>query len=290
MLRVPEISPLAFGPGFLGQRYAPAIVSGRERDPEDLRSGETATLPLLKLEHIHHPSSVTSGQLERRMLLWRQLEKNFLKNRKIDSFQAHHDLYLKAAGLMKPEVKDAFDLTQETPKVRERYGPGLFGQGCLLARRLVERGVPLVEVALGEGLAWDTHQDNFLRVQQLSRELDAGWGTLIMELQERGLLDSTTILWIGEFGRTPVVNANGGRDHFPNAWSCVFAGGGIAGGQAFGKTSNDGSVVTENQVAIGDILATLSAALGVSPANENMTNLHRPIKIAEGNPIREILA
>jgi uncharacterized protein (DUF1501 family) len=191
---------------------------------------------------------------------------------------------------MTPEVRDAFNLANEPAKVRERYGPGLFGQGCLLARRLVQRGVPFVEVALGDGLAWDTHEDNFNRVRRLSAELDAGWATLMTELEERGLLDSTTILWMGEFGRTPTINANGGRDHFPAAWSCVFAGGGIAGGQAFGRTSDDGTKVEENQVAIGDVLATLSNALGVSPDHENVTSSNRPIKIAEGVPISDILA
>jgi uncharacterized protein (DUF1501 family) len=142
----------------------------------------------------------------------------------------------------------------------------------------VERGVPFVEVALGDGLGWDTHQDNFRRVQQLSTELE-----------DRGLLESTTILWISEFGRTPVINANAGRDHFPAAWSCVFAGGGIHGGQAYGRTSADGMKVEENEVAIGDVLATLSTALGVPPDRENITPAKRPIKIAEGKPIQDIL-
>ena len=109
------------------------------------------------------------------------------------------------------------------------------------------------------------------------------------ELDEHGLLDSTTILWMGEFGRTPAINANGGRDHFPAAWSCVFAGGGIAGGQPYGRTSDDGTKIEENKVAIGDVLATLSTALGVSPDHENVTSANRPIKIAEGTPISEIL-
>jgi len=174
--------------------------------------------------------------------------------------------------------------------VRSKYGPGQFGQGCLLARRLVERGVPFVEVALGDSGAWDTHQDNFTQVRTLSEQLDAGWATLMTELQERGLLDSTTILWMGEFGRTPTINANAGRDHFPAAWSCVFGGGGIQGGQAYGRTSADGTVVEENKVDIGDILATLCAALGVAPDEENITPAARPVKIAEGSPIRDILA
>jgi uncharacterized protein (DUF1501 family) len=192
--------------------------------------------------------------------------------------------------MMRPEVRAAFDLSQEPDPVREKYGPGMFGQGCLLARRLVERGVPFVEVSLGAGLGWDTHADNFNLVKKLSEELDAGWGALMTELSERGLLDDTTIVWMGEFGRTPVINSMGGRDHFPNAWSCVLAGGGVKGGQAYGRTSDDGMKVEEKPAAIGDVLATLCEALGVPPDTENMAMGERPIKIAEGTPIAELLA
>jgi len=150
--------------------------------------------------------------------------------------------------------------------------------------------VPFVEVSLGDGLGWDTHQDNFKLVKDLSAQLDAGWGTLMSELQERGLLDSTTIVWMGEFGRTPTINNNKGRDHFPTAWSCVLGGGGIKGGQAYGKTSPDGNKVEENMVGIGDVLATVCSAVGVPPDTENITAGDRPIKIAEGKAIADILA
>lgn len=286
----PEISPPAFGPGFLGQRYAPAIVDAYAPQRPPTNTDSSSKLAGLRLQHIEHPAGVTPQQAERRQALWNTLERNFLKARNTDSLRAHHDLYRKAASLMTAEVREAFDLSQESAHVRERYGAGLFGQGCLLARRLVERGVPFVEVALGDGLAWDTHDDNFNKVRDLSSQLDAGWATLMTELAERGLLDSTTILWAGEFGRTPTINGNGGRDHFPAAWSCVLGGGGIAGGQAYGRTSADGNVVEENKVAIGDVLATLSTALGVSPEHENLASGDRPIKIAEGTPISELLA
>jgi uncharacterized protein (DUF1501 family) len=137
---------------------------------------------------------------------------------------------------------------------------------------------------------WDTHQNNFAAVKRLSAELDAGWGTLMQELTDRKLLETTTILWIGEFGRTPTINPQGGRDHFPAAWTCVFGGGGIKGGQAFGKTSEGGQEVDEGKVDIPDILATLSAAVGVDPEEKNISEQGRPIKIAEGTPIKEILA
>jgi uncharacterized protein (DUF1501 family) len=243
----------------------------------------------MKLDDLELPSGVDELQATRRMKLWNAMEQKFLHDRKADSFAAHNALYRKAADLMRPEVRAAFDLSEESDDVRKKYGRGQFGQGCLLARRLVERGVPFVEVALGDGLGWDTHIDNFDKVEELSGQLDAGWATLMRELDERGLLDSTTILWMGEFGRTPVINPQAGRDHFPAAWSCVFAGGGINGGQAYGRTSADGMTVEEGQATIGDVLATLSTALGVPPDTENMT-ADRPIKIAEGAPIEDILA
>jgi uncharacterized protein (DUF1501 family) len=282
-----QISPAAFGPGFLGPSYAPAIVGQSGGGvPGILRGSRFAEL---KLDDLELPSGVDELQATRRMKLWNAMEQKFLHDRKADSFAAHNALYRKAADLMRPEVRAAFDLSEEPDDVRKKYGRGLFGQGCLLARRLVERGVPFVEVALGDGLGWDTHADNFDKVEELSGQLDAGWATLMRELDERGLLESTTILWMGEFGRTPVINPMAGRDHFPAAWSCVFAGGGINGGQAYGRTSPDGMTVEEGQATIGDILATLCTALGVPPDNENIT-ADRPIKIAEGAPIEAILA
>jgi arylsulfatase A-like enzyme len=284
-----EINPAAFGPGFLGPGFAPAIV-GSNAGGSTPPPAPPQQLVDLKLEDLELPAGVDADQAARRMKLWRELQKKFFTGAQADSYDAHHALYRSAADMMRPEVRAAFDLSAEPDKVRRRYGTGLFGQGCLLARRLVERGVPFVEVALGGGLAWDTHQDNFRQVRRLSEELDSGWAALMSELQERGLLDSTTILWISEFGRTPVINSSAGRDHFPAAWTCVFAGGGIKGGQAYGRTSADGTAVEENKVGIGDVLATLCGALGVPPDHENYTPAERPIKLAEGTPIQDLLA
>ena len=193
---------------------------------------------------------------------------------------------------MRSEAAKTFDLSGESETIRDAYGRGRFGQGCLMARRLVETGVPFVEVSLGGfGLSnWDTHRDNFSRVRQLSAELDAGWATLMSDLAARGLLESTTILWMGEFGRTPRIFPGGGRNHYPAAWTAVFAGGGIQGGAAFGKTSPDGMTVVDNKVSEGDVLATLCRALGVDPATENISEQGRPIRIAEGTAIEEILS
>ena len=123
----------------------------------------------------------------------------------------------------------------------------------------------------------------------LSEQLDAGWATLMQELDERGLLDRTTFLWAGEFGRTPTINPSGGRDHFPQAFSCVLAGGGVAGGQAYGKTNESGAEIVEGKIDQQDLLATLCSALGVDPLDENVAEGGRPIAIAEGNVIDEVL-
>jgi uncharacterized protein (DUF1501 family) len=194
--------------------------------------------------------------------------------------------------LAESPLAGAFDLRQESDAVRRAYGVSQFGQGCLMARRLIEHGVPVVEVSLSgsNALGWDSHTDNFNIVKNLSQQLDLGWSRLMIELKERGLLESTTIAWMGEFGRTPEINPNGGRDHFPDAWSCVLGGGHIAGGAVVGKTSDSGKEVVDRPVSVPELLATICAAVGVDPQKENVSDERRPIKIVDGQPISELLA
>src|SRR5262249_40677091 len=209
---------------------------------------------------------------------------------------SHKAAYERAVKLMKTSAGKAFDLKEEKDAVRGRYGRNLFGQGCLLARRLVERGVPFVEVTLSGVAAgaagWATHADTFNQVRNLCGVLDPAWAALMGDLQERGLLDSTTIVWMGEFGRTPVINPSTGRDHYPNAWSVVLAGGGIKGGQAYGKTSKDGTTVEEKPVTVPDLVATVATALGLNPEKQNSPTAARPTRIADkrAKPIKEVLA
>jgi uncharacterized protein (DUF1501 family) len=190
---------------------------------------------------------------------------------------------------MKESAAKAFDLTEEKAKTRDAYGRNRFGLGCLLARRLVERGVPFVEVTLG---GWDTHDNNFAQVKNLCDTLDPAWAALLADLKDRGLLEITTVVWMGEFGRTPGINPRNGRDHYPNAWSVVLGGGGIKGGQAIGKTSNDGMKVEERPVSVPDLLATICHAIGIDPAKQNMSNVNRPIRIVDqsAKPITEALS
>jgi hypothetical protein len=283
-------NPAAFSPGFLGPRYAPATVGANDQPQTPLGASAYAQL---KLDNLKLPPGVDQEQADKRFQLWNSVQQSFLKSRPGGSPSAHDLVYRRAVRLMRSEAAAAFDLDQEPAVVRDAYGRGRFGQGCLLARRLIERGVPFVEVTLGgfeaNSIGWDTHQNNFTAVKSLSAELDAGWSTLMQELKDRGLLESTTIIWMGEFGRTPKINEQGGRDHFPNAWSCVLAGGGIRGGQAYGSTSADGMSVAENTVTAGVVLATLCAALGIDPHKQNTTAFGRPIQITEDNPIKDIL-
>ena len=280
----------AFSPGFLGPRYAALTVGAT--DGLTAQPQAAGSYAQLKVDDL--APGVDKSQFAGRVELWRMFESRFVANHRGASPAAHQTVYERALKLMDSSAAQAFDLSQEPAAIRDAYGTGRFGQGCLMARRLIEAGVSFVEVTLGSlsqnTFGWDTHVSNFPAVKSLSAELDAGWGTLMKELAERGLLDSTTILWIGEFGRTPTINPQGGRDHFPAAWTCVFAGGGIQGGQAYGKTSAGGEEVEEGKVDIPDILATLSTALGVDPTTQNISEQGRPIKIAEGKAINEILA
>jgi hypothetical protein len=282
----------AYGPGFLGPKYAPLTVGATDNLP--LTQGDMPQYASLRVDDLARPDNVSQQQFNKRLKLWRLLQDGFLKTHHSASPIAHDTVYRRALKLMDSNISEAFELDDEPDAVRDAYGRGRFGQGCLMARRLIERGVGFVEVSLGMfdggNIGWDTHQNNFPALKQLSGELDSGWASLMKELDERGLLESTTILWMGEFGRTPAINESAGRDHFPAAWTCVFGGGGIQGGQAYGETSDNGTEVVEGKANETDVLATLCSALGIEPSKENISGQGRPIKIAEGKPIADILA
>lgn len=280
----------AFGPGFLGPRFGPLIVGASDIPGSMANNGQG--FPELKVQALERSAAVTEARMNKRLAIWKNLQTEFLATRS-GAAKTHNTVYDGAVQLMNSQDAKAFDLSEEPEKLREEYGRTVFGQGCLLARRLVERGVAFVEVSLGTssgGVGWDTHSDNFNAVEQLSADLDAGWATLMRDLDDRGLLESTTILWMGEFGRTPTINPNAGRDHFPAAWSTVLAGGGIAGGQAYGKTNAGGTEVVDGRIGVEDLLSTLCQALGVSPTASQMANTGRPIPIADGTPIKAVLS
>jgi uncharacterized protein (DUF1501 family) len=247
----------------------------------------------LKVQALDRLADISESRMQRRLEMWKRLQADFLAANRGNAARTHNTVYAGAVELMNSRDAKAFDLSTEPEKLREEYGRSVFGQGCLLARRLIEQGVACVEVSLGTssgGAGWDTHTGNFSAVKTLSAELDAGWATLMKDLEGRGLLDSTTILWMGEFGRTPQINSNAGRDHFPGAWSTVLAGGGIAGGQAWGQTSADGTTVVDGRISVADLLATLCEAVGIESDASQIDNNGRPIPITDGIPIQAVLS
>lgn len=256
------------GGGFLGVEYDPFEVARPGRVPEDVEPG------------------VARDRFDRRLRL---LDKLGARDARFEPRAAdHRALYRRAARLSGSPRLEAFDLDRESASIRDAYGDSEFGRGALLARRLVEIGVPFVEVRLG---GWDTHQDNFERSRNLSAQVDPAFAALVRDLRSRGLLDSTLIVWMGEFGRTPRVNPRGGRDHFPRAFSVALAGAGIAGGQVIGRTSDDGTTVIDRPVTVPDLFASMARALHINPDKENTATLGRPVPIVTGgSPVGELFA
>ncbi len=284
-------NPAAFSSGFLGPKYAPLIVG-----ESGVLGGPGGNKVSLKVDDLAPPGDVGLARADARLGLRDVLAKDFLASRPGISPSSHQDAYRRAVKMMRSPAVKAFELDEEPAAVRDAYGRNAFGQGCLLARRLVERGVPFVEVTLSAAdgsmaFGWDTHQKNFDAVEKLSQVLDPAWATLMTDLRSRGLLDSTLIVWMGEFGRTPKINKDAGRDHFPAAWTTVLAGGGIKGGQAVGDTGPDGMAVKDRPVTVPDLLATVCESLGIDPSNQNISDVGRPIRIVDtkAKAIREVL-
>ena len=288
------LSPAAYGPGFLGPQHAPLVVGGNAAfGPQAANNYANG----LKVKNLSLPGGVQKKQADARLSLLGDLENDFLQSRGSGSIASHQTAYEKAVRMMRSSAVQAFQLDEEPDKLRDAYGRNVFGQGCLLARRLVERGVPFVEVSLAavpgtQVFGWDTHLNNFDATKTLCGVLDPGWSTLMTDLKQRGLLDSTMVVWMGEFGRTPKINNNKGRDHFPAAWTTVVGGGGVQGGGVVGKTSKGGEKVEDRPVSVADLVATMCKGVGVDPMKQNMSNVGRPIRLAdpEAKPIDEILS
>jgi uncharacterized protein (DUF1501 family) len=190
-----------------------------------------------------------------------------------------------------PEVRRAFDLSREPAAVRERYGRHSWGQSHLLARRLVEAGVRFVTTVNGPSIVWDTHRDNFNRLKgRLVPPMEQAFAALLDDLADRGLLGSTLVVWLGDFGRTPLINKDAGRDHWPQCYSAVLAGGGIRGGQAVGRSDALGAHPRERPVAPADVHATVFAALGYDPHGVGYRSAEgRPFPLSEGTALAELL-
>ena len=196
-----------------------------------------------------------------------------------------------AASLLESgKAAEAFDLTKEPDSVRERYGRHSWGQSHLLARRLVERGTRFVTTVNGPSITWDTHKDNFNKLKNtLVPPMEQAYAALLDDLEERGLLDSTLVLWMGEFGRSPKINADTGRDHWPGCYSVLMAGGGVRGGQVIGASDSIGAYPSERPTTPADIHATVFAALGYDVKSISFQSTDgRPVPLTDGLPMTEV--
>jgi hypothetical protein len=286
------------GPGFLGMTFAPFTVQNPGTPPENI---------------VPPPSLGSAGpdledRIRRRQRLFYELENGFMNSRVphasatpeerarfADASKAHRDIYYKGFSLVASKEGQVFDLKNEPTKLMEEYGAAgtganNFGRSAIMARRLVEAGVSAVEISLG---GWDTHNQTFnAHSTRLQPTLDRAMGTLVKDLVQRGLWSNTVLLWMGDFGRTPRINANNGRDHWPNCWSVVVGGGAIRGGQAIGATDQDGMSVARDQANVGDVFATVYRALGIEHTNQVRDAIGRPFGIAgmNGRPINGLFS
>ncbi|WP_406695301.1 DUF1501 domain-containing protein [Singulisphaera sp. Ch08] len=277
--------PGDLGGGFLGPRFSPLVVGNGARR---MGMAPGSSTEALRVPDLDRPEGVDAETYAKRLELLGGMERGFNTGGKSEVAETLKDATERAVRLMRPAAAAAFRLEDEAPALRDAYGRTTFGQGCLLARRLVERGVSFVEVSLD---GWDTHQGNFDRVKELSGILDIGFATLLADLKDRGLLDSTLVVCQGEFGRTPRINGQAGRDHWPATWSAVLAGGGIKSGQVIGQTSADGLTLKSDPTRTPDLIATVVKTIGIDPMKQNMSNVGRPIRIADpvAKPLKELL-
>lgn len=256
------------GPGFLGVHTAPFIVRRPGQLPENVSS------------------PIDADRIARRLALVARQDEEFATAGAKDIAREHQGLSAQALRMMKTPRLKAFDLSQEPDKLRDAYGRNTFGQGLLLARRLVEAGVPFVEVRRG---GWDNHEKLYEQVPKLAAEVDPALAMLIADLKSRGELERTLVVCMGEFGRTPKLNPRGGRDHWPRSFGILLAGAGIQGGRAIGKTDAQGTEIVDRPVSIPDIFQTFCRALAIDPATELITPQGRPIKIVdEGAVVKEL--
>ncbi len=279
------------GPGFLGMINAPFTVQNAGQPPENIRSPG----------NLGGTAAETEDRIRRRQRLFYTVEDQFAeatfphlkkpeeREASGSSAQAHSSIYKKAFDLTVSPLRTVFEVAKEPRNVIDAYGgtANQFGMGCLLARKLVEQGVTCVEVDLG---GWDNHANIFSTIRTGNGpRLDKGFSALMRDLRERSLLKNTVVVWMGEFGRTPRINQNTGRDHWARCWSVVVGGGTIKGGQTYGSTSDDGMDIKDSPCSIGDLFATVFKGLGIDPATQVRDNLGRPLPIAEGKPLKGLV-
>ncbi|HWA97454.1 MAG TPA: DUF1501 domain-containing protein [Pirellulales bacterium] len=250
--------------GLLGTEFDAFVVQSAAKVPDNVR-----------------PTTETA-RYTRRLALLDRLEVAGNAPAASANIHDHRKLYEHASRMVLSPQMSAFDLSKEPESIRQAYGTGEFASGCLLARRLIEAGVTFVEVSLGN---WDTHDNNFDRSRTLCNQMDQPFAALVEDLRQRGMLDRTLVVWMGEFGRTPRVNPRGGRDHFPRAFSAVLAGGGIRTGQAIGSTNDAGDEIADDPITEKDLFQTIYKSLRIDTRKENMSPIGRPIRIVDGGTV-----
>lgn len=260
------------GGGFFGVQHGPFVVRAGGELPGD------TTLP----------PDVDEARFRARQKLLDDLDATFAVGTGDMKVAGRRELYGKADKLMHASALQAFDVSQEPAATVKSFGDSGFGRACLTAVRLVGAGVRYVEVTLD---GWDTHKNGFERTRNLMSQVDPAMSALLAELEHRGLLKDTLVVWMGEFGRTPRINADEGRDHHPAAWSAVLAGAGIRPGIVHGETDAEGAKVVRDPVTVPDLLATIATTLGMNPDETVMSPAGRPISLTEnGNPVKALLA
>lgn len=250
--------------GFLGVEYDPLVLNSAERMPQN-------TKPRTNM-----------GRYHRRLGLLDSIQSSFAASGGEEVVADHRKLTQRAAEMILSPSMKAFDIQQEPKQLREAYGTGNFASGCQMARRLIEHGVTFVEVVSN---GWDTHQDVFSRTAELTAQVDQPMATLITDLKQRGMLDRTLVVWMGEFGRTPRINPRAGRDHYPKAFNAVLAGGGVQGGQVIGATNPAGTEVADRPVTVDDLFRTIYHTLDIDADYENVSKIGRPIKLVDGGEV-----
>ena len=266
----PRIRTRDITAGILGARYESFKVDEGGKLPEDV-------VPAVEAE-----------TLRRRMALASELDEEFAKTGSAKTVKEKREVYNRTSRFVLSPLLKAFDLDAEKPELRDAYGRNHFGQACLQARRLVEAGVSFVEVINGGLLndqGWDTHKRGFKENPILAGETDAGYAMLLQDLHDRGLLEKTLVVWMGEFGRTPKFDADGGRDHYSDGWITCLSGGGVKMGQVIGKTDDEGVKVVDRPVGVQDLFVTFCHVLGLNPHEEYYTDLNMPVHLVEGGKL-----
>lgn len=254
--------------GYLGEAHDPFRIWDPKQPPRNMQR------------------TVSHERFQKRMEGLDVIERSLAaRNRNILERTMHRDQIERALAMMDSEQQAAFDLDQETAATRAMYGDTPFGRGCLAARRLVEVGVRCIEVQLA---GWDTHADNFDGHKTQNQQLDPAFASLVKDLRERDMLDSTLVVCVGEFGRTPRINPLDGRDHWPKGFCAALAGGGVVGGKVIGATDPQGEKDPESPKNTEDLFATILTALGIPTQKEIITPIGRPIKLSEGTPVMEL--